>query len=781
MLRNAIFANLLIKNQKKTCEERGIPPAIFKDAWDEYQHTAQYQGRFFHRLELAAIPSASVKIGCTKMVEALAAHRMDGTQPIATIQRFGVSKSSFYHAIKWEKDNPGKKWGCEVIRSRGKTTLLTPDMEAELHHWIALSQRYNGGVDRDTCCRVAYSLMASDPEHFARVKVHHKEFDGPRRMLSRAWFFKLKNRIPNVLSRHKVQAYAVGRAMVTRSMVDSVYDVLQVVLTAAQDVIPAANIWNMDETGTKTQYAKTFLYGLKGAHANQAEQCGLGEHVTIGVTANLEGKFLDPTFLFTGALSSQAGMTTRIKNAGFENPLVLLKRGKASMDAKLFGEYMEWFAAELARQGLKGQHILFLDNHDSHERATAISAAMKNGILLITFPSHCTHVLQMLDISFFKALKSQYKAAAKLWLEEGSHAVHGKPYLNKQVFIELFRTAWVGSTKPENAINGWKAMGLQACKETGMVCINRNAIKEYKLASSDKYTPLVQAGVQQAVRICTGTGDDGTNIFKDYDFNFTQEGLENIRIRNPELYAMHIASKTYLMQQEGMPMHQRGVKPCAIEQPLARVLTTKAMLNVAIQKDIVSLARTTKMKRNVIAKIGKELGSTVFVDGTDVVAELNMKGQRCHYCPHCKQTLVRPCAKAKCKRLASGEAVLPKPRRQKRVAAKERAAKSQVAKTAVARGHGKEVSETEPWVSDLEGLLAVGQKFRLAFLTDDLLDNGITATVTAPLLWPCEDGQQYNMLEFTYAMEEGGDDSDMSQVREVYEAIQATKRISLKL
>ena len=141
----------------------------------------------------------------------------------------------------------------------------------------------------------------------------------------------------------------------------------------------------------------------------------------------------------------------------------------------------------------------------------------------------------------------------------------------------------------------------------------------------------------------------------------------------------------------------------------------------------------------------------------------------------------RPCAKAKCKRLASGEAVLPKPRRQKRVVAKERAAKSQVAKTAVARGHGKEVSETEPWVSDPEGLLAVGQKFRLAFLTDDLLDNGITATVTAPLLWPCEDGQQYNMLEFTYAMEEGGDDSDMSQVREVYEAIQATKRISLKL
>jgi hypothetical protein len=130
-------------------------------------------------------------------------------------------------------------------------------------------------------------------------------------------------------------------------MVDSVYDVLQVVLTAAEDVIPAANIRNMDETGTKTQYVKKFLYGLKGAHANQSAECGFGQHVTIGVTANLEGKFLDPTFLFTSALSSHAGMTQRIKDAGFANPLVLLKRVKASRDAKLFGEYMSTWNGSL--------------------------------------------------------------------------------------------------------------------------------------------------------------------------------------------------------------------------------------------------------------------------------------------------------------------------------------------------------------------------------------------------------------------------------------------------
>ncbi len=123
--------------------------------------------------------------------------------------------------------------------------------------------------------------------------------------------------------------------------------------------------------------------------ANQSEQCGRGEHVTIlvGVTANLEGRFLDSTFLFSGAVSSKSGLIARIKAQGFSNPLVLLKKGKASMDAQLFTKYMEWFAAELQRLGLTGQHILFLDNHDSQERSAPISAALKNDIIVLTYPS----------------------------------------------------------------------------------------------------------------------------------------------------------------------------------------------------------------------------------------------------------------------------------------------------------------------------------------------------------------------------------------------------------
>jgi hypothetical protein len=54
--------------------------------------------------------------------------------------------------------------------------------------------------------------------------------------------------------------------------------------------------------------------------------------------------------------------------------------------------------------------------------------------------------------------------------------------------------------------------------------------------------------------------------------------------------------------------------------------------------------------------------------------------------------------------------------------------------------------------------------------------------VTGPLIWTSDDGKDHNMLEFKYKMPlEGDDDTDFSQVMEVYEAIIKTKRMRLTM
>jgi hypothetical protein len=98
-----------------------------------------------------------------------------------------------------------------------------------------------------------------------------------------------------------------------------------------------------------------------------------------------------------------------VQEAGFENAFVLMKRGKASMDDKFFSVLLDWFANCLNERGFTGKHILLIDNHDSHKRSQPIQVAMKHNIILITFPSHCTHLVQTLDLSFFKPLKQAWK------------------------------------------------------------------------------------------------------------------------------------------------------------------------------------------------------------------------------------------------------------------------------------------------------------------------------------------------------------------------------------
>jgi hypothetical protein len=60
--------------------------------------------------------------------------------------------------------------------------------------------------------------------------------------------------------------------------------------------------------------------------------------------------------------------------------------------------------------------LLFLDNHSSHLDYQAVSVAKENGIILLTFPPHCSHALQPLDVSVFGPFKRACKKSQNYWL-----------------------------------------------------------------------------------------------------------------------------------------------------------------------------------------------------------------------------------------------------------------------------------------------------------------------------------------------------------------------------
>jgi hypothetical protein len=221
MEREAAIANVLRRNQRKICEERGIPPDVFSRIWEEYRESHTYKGEFFHRDEIIY---RETKDGTLRMQSAIAyrKHVAEGTVPgrgekggvgwTPNIWKtHGVAKASFDKAVAWEDQHPGHKWSGSNIRQR--LNLLTEVMENELNHWVAISQRTSGRVEQDSVCRVGFALMASDPVHYANVNVQkdHKEYlKLENKALSRDWFFAHRKNFLDVLRRHRAEGYAVG-------------------------------------------------------------------------------------------------------------------------------------------------------------------------------------------------------------------------------------------------------------------------------------------------------------------------------------------------------------------------------------------------------------------------------------------------------------------------------------------------------------------------------------------------------------------------------------------
>ena len=60
--------------------------------------------------------------------------------------------------------------------------------------------------------------------------------------------------------------------------------------------------------------------------------------------------------------------------------------------------------------------LLLLDNHESHLSIGALNFASTNGIVMLSFPPHCTHKLQLLDRSLYGPLKKYINTAIDEWL-----------------------------------------------------------------------------------------------------------------------------------------------------------------------------------------------------------------------------------------------------------------------------------------------------------------------------------------------------------------------------
>lgn len=110
--------------------------------------------------------------------------------------------------------------------------------------------------------------------------------------------------------------------------------------------------------------------------------------------------------------------------------------------------------------------LLLLDGHSTHTKnLPLIEKARQSRVIILSFPPHCTHRLQPLDVSFMGPLSTFYAQAVNICLRNNPGRVVTQFQLS-----QLFGTAYCKAACVQNVVSGFA--------KTGIFPTNRNIFED---------------------------------------------------------------------------------------------------------------------------------------------------------------------------------------------------------------------------------------------------------------------------------------------------------------
>ncbi|XP_063220517.1 uncharacterized protein LOC134529888 [Bacillus rossius redtenbacheri] len=293
----------------------------------------------------------------------------------------------------------------------GNRQVFTPLQEIALVSYIK------------TCSDIYFGLTPRDVRHLAflcgkKYNVPMPNTWSDKELAGADWLSSFLKRHPD-LSIRTPEATSLGRASsFNRANVSKFFDKLSEVYD--RHSFTANDIWNVDETGVTTVQNPSKIVARKGVKQIGAMTSSeRGQLVTLTVAVNAAGNAIPPMFIFprvryydhfirdgpTGCIgaANKSGWTTEVE----------------------FLLFLKHFVSCI-RSSPEKPILLLLDNHQSHLAPDCLDFAKENGIVMLSFPPHCTHRLQPLDRSVFAPLKKQInRFASSLYGEQLSAASGG--------------------------------------------------------------------------------------------------------------------------------------------------------------------------------------------------------------------------------------------------------------------------------------------------------------------------------------------------------------------
>jgi len=205
----------------------------------------------------------------------------------------------------------------------------------------------------------------------------------------------------------------------------------------------------MDETGVTTVVKPSKVVATKGVKQIGAVTSGeRGTLVTVAVAVSASGNSIPPMFIFPRLQYKDQFIR--------DGPPGCIGAGNKSgwMTEYDFLTFMQHFVKN-TRSSKDSPVLLLLDNHVSHISINIINYARDHGVVMLSFPPHCSHRLQPLDRSVYGPFKRYVSTGQNMWMRNNPGkrmTIYDIPSIVKQA-LPLAVT-------PVNITSGFKACGI---------------------------------------------------------------------------------------------------------------------------------------------------------------------------------------------------------------------------------------------------------------------------------------------------------------------------------
>lgn len=394
-------------------------------------------------------PKKGVRVSAEKIQDAINEVIQQNMSMRSVAKAYNISKSHLGRLVKEAKKSSALQTNFIYCPKIGNRRIFSTEQENMLSDYLKISAKMCYGLTTVQVRELAYQYALKlniAPEKWQENKTATVD-----------WLKKFLKRNSTLTVRKPENTSLARTTGFNKVNVTNFFDNLQKCYQKYK--FNPNMIWNVDETGCSTVTNTPKVVTESGVkRVGQISSAERGSLVTMLAFVNAAGGNIPPVFIFP---------RVHYKNHMLQNgPNGALGLANQSgwMTEDCFLKSLEHFVKQVKPTETEPAFII-LDNHKTHITINIILFARHYHLIILTFPPHCSHRLQPLDITVFGPFKSSYKAAINDWMTSNP----GQTVTIYNV-AEFAKNAYYSAFNMRNITSGFK--------NTGIYPLNKNIFTE---------------------------------------------------------------------------------------------------------------------------------------------------------------------------------------------------------------------------------------------------------------------------------------------------------------